>query len=261
LLVGLSMWLFGEVGNVSVLSGTLLGLHMAVLQFFGHGGFDKANTRSGKILLVGFSFMCMLCLASYTANLSSFLLMSSMDTGLRGVDDAVQQGVKLCVLEPLAGLVVGSHPQAANMLVKLDTWGHVLDAYHAGECGGMLMSVKKLMYARSATPPFDRHGEKGHCDLRYVGDPAVTVPYATPISRDIENALNYVWARERFAGKAEEFKRSHPVPPNSCPAMTGLREGAVAMRASDFLGAFLLFFIIFAVAGSIFFWKHGMGAL
>merc|ERR1719499_1267195 len=101
------------------------------------------------------------------------------------------------------------------------------------------------MYARSATPPFDRHGEKGHCDLRYVGEPALSIPYAIPISRDIEMAINYVWSREKFAGTAEEFKRAHPVPPSQCPPMTGLREGAVALQASDFLGAFLIFVAIF----------------
>merc|ERR1712039_450408 len=75
--VGFAMWLFGEVGNMHPVKGIVVGVRMASMKMLDHGGFESAKTRSGNALLIGFGVICMLALASYTANLASFLLMAN----------------------------------------------------------------------------------------------------------------------------------------------------------------------------------------
>jgi hypothetical protein len=47
-LVGSTMWLSGEVGNIGFIKGSVVGLPMSLMTFIAHGGgWGSMKTRSG----------------------------------------------------------------------------------------------------------------------------------------------------------------------------------------------------------------------
>merc|ERR1740121_2339836 len=236
------MWLYGEVGSYNILTGTLMGLHMAGMKFMGHGGgWDSAKTRSGNTLLFGFTFLCMLGLASYTANLSSFLLMANLHTGVNSLQGAIDKGMMICTLQPNQQLFEDSYPRTAPLLVPSENWPEMLDNFKNGKCEALLMPTDKLQLMRAGVEPYDKYGKKGNCDLRKVGEVLMAVPVATPINRDLDHAFSYVWSKEKFAGKMKKYKSQRNLPTPECATQDGLRAGATPMGVGDLVGA--LFFV------------------
>jgi len=116
------------------------------MKFLGQGKDHDAKTKGGQIVLLGFSFMCMLGAASYTANLSSFLLMSNLDTGIKDIYHAIEQKKKVCALEPLKGLMLGRYPKAEKIMVWVAWFDEAMKKMDDGECDGMLLNENE--YAR-----------------------------------------------------------------------------------------------------------------
>lgn len=239
--VGFFMWLFGEVGDYGIVKGTVMGVQYSALKFMGHGGgLDSAKSRSGNFLLLGFTFLSMLGLASYTANLSSFLLMANLHTGLKSLDAAIDNEIMICALQSTETMLREGIPKIEPVLYPVENWMPMLDAFKSKKCGAMLMHTEQFKRMRAAVPPFDRHGKLGMCNLRKVGEPVLALPNAAPISRDLDHAYGYLWAREKITGKIDGFKKNYPQPYTECPKQEGMVEGAKSMEPGDLLGGLLI---------------------
>ena len=92
-----------KVGNI---------LYLGYAQFTGGGGFAP-ETGFGKGLLLSYSFLIMLLVSAYTANLATFLIQQAV-SGLDSLQDAVDQGVGVCVYDGTAPheWLVSAYPKA-----------------------------------------------------------------------------------------------------------------------------------------------------
>jgi len=229
-------------------SGVMMGSYLASKKFMGHGSHETSTTRSGHLLLFGFSFFCMLGLASYTANFTSFLLMKNLHKGIKDLDDAISRDVKICALQSSTSMLVASYPKLRSLLVPQDRHDSAVNAFHAGNCGALFLPPEQLASAYAASPPFDKHGDLGHCNLHQVGDVVLAIPQAMPIKRDLDHALSYVWSREIFSGELKRIEQSYPIPKSKCPQQEWLTEGASPMTVGDLLGGFLVMAFLLVVS-------------
>jgi len=224
------------------------GLQLAALKFMGHGGgWESSRTRSGHFLMFGFSFLCMLGLASYTANLSSFLLMQNLQTGIKDINDAINSNVKICAVQSSVGMLIASYPKLQPLVVPQPDSLTMMDAFLAGTCDALTTSPDELAQAHAAIAPYDQHGPQGYCNLQRVGDVVLAIPVAIPISRDLDHALSYVWSRVKYSGKMEHFKEQYPTPPSKC-SHGGLKEGATPMNVGDMLGGLFVVALVLVVS-------------
>lgn len=105
-------------------------LYLAVAQFTGGGGYAP-ETGFGKGLLISYSFIILLLGAAYTANLATFLITNSV-SGLDSLQDAVDQGERICVYGESAPdeWIRAAHPSAHVVPISGDAWAGLA----AGEC-------------------------------------------------------------------------------------------------------------------------------
>jgi len=188
--------------------------------------------------------LCMLGLASYTANLSSFLLMQNLETGIKDFNDAMNKNVKICVVQAMEDMLISSYPKVQPLLVPQSAGDKSVAAFHEGKCDAVLTSPWFLDEAYAAEPPYDKHGLQGHCNLQQVGEPILAIPLAIPISRDLDHALSYVWSRSKYSGKMEQLKKQYPAPSSKCSNQGGLKEGATPMDVGDMLGGLLAVLLV-----------------
>jgi hypothetical protein len=113
---------------------------------FTGGGSPEPSKYSTKLLNMGFYFVILIIMASYTANMATFLLASPANTDLQSIDDAAQQSARICVLSgssaqstmkaayPTIQLVVDSTLKAASDLPS------VFAKLQAGDCDGVVIA-------------------------------------------------------------------------------------------------------------------------
>ena len=72
----------------------------AVLGFFAAGTETEKEpmTWGGRFTLLAIAVQIFLTTASYTANLTNFLVRDGFDTVVDNIDEAIQQRVEICVL-------------------------------------------------------------------------------------------------------------------------------------------------------------------
>jgi len=194
------------------------------------------------------AFFCFLGLASYTANFTSFLLMNNLHKGIQGLDDAISKDVNICVASAATDALIAAYPKLRSLLVHQDSHHAAVNAFHAGNCGALFLPTVELARAYAAVPPYNQHGDSGHCSLRRVGDVVLAIPTAMPIRRDLDHSLSYVWSREKFKGELNRIEQNYPIPRSNCLEQEWLKKGTSPMTVGDLSGGFLIMAIAFIVS-------------
>jgi len=239
--VGFAMWMFGEVPDKPPLMGSIIGMRQAAMQFLGQGREQDAKTKGGRIVILGFSFMCMLGAASYTANLSSFILMSNLEVGVTDISYAIEKKKKVCVLEPLKDMMLGRYPKADKIMVWVSWFDEAMEKMDAGECQGMLLNENEYARMFGNVDFWGKTGNpKQHCGKMRVGDVVLSVPLGFPIRREIEKAIGYVMVKSQVDGILSKLISKYPPPDPECDHVNGLKKRVMALEPSDLVGVIIL---------------------
>jgi len=244
LIVGVVMWALGEVGDVNILKGSLMGLQQAMMKFLGQEGFRQSSTKGGKIIIFGFGFLCMLGGASYTASLSSFLLMSNLETGIKGIEDAIDQGVKICALEPLKLPLLVRYPALKGLVVAVDWFDTGVNLMDDGKCQAVILNENEYAMMRAGAGYYGKDvpgkGKEAHCNKVMVGDVVLTLALAMPLRTGLERAMGYMIAEAKTEGKLEELFKQYPLPETVCPHAVPFKDAADSLVPSDLSGVIVL---------------------
>jgi hypothetical protein len=267
--IGFSMWLFGEISGpdataapgtkpISKLAkevavGTLIGMKAAVQTFVGQGKL-KVKSKPAGIVLAGFGFLCMVGGASYTASLSSALLLSSLKTQFTDVADAVMQKASICVPASLETILTAKFPEGADLWVTIPTHGigNITAEMDAGSCSCMILSQQWYDAMRAGAVPFD---EK-HCRKVKVGDSIISIPLAAPIRPDLNQAMAHLMAEARFDGVHNALAEKYPPLESDCPPIAGLKAKFEGLKPQDLSACFLFTWIAIAVAIFVHKWQQ-----
>jgi hypothetical protein len=124
------------------------------------------KTFPGKVLLASWAWCAMLIVASYTANLASFLTVKQTHTGFTDIHEAVRQKKKICMLEniPLHEWFDSKFSQYKEVVLS-DSFATQKLAIKSGKCQAVLMNRFEfdLLTADPAVDPA--------CTWQIVGQP------------------------------------------------------------------------------------------
>jgi len=242
LTLGASLWLFGDVGNVSLPRGIVMGFHLALMKFLGQAKFE-GGTKPGKIALFGFAFLCLLGTASYTANLASFLLVSNLDLGIKDMDDAIKQRKTIGLFGSMGDMMKGAYPASNGLHIYFNSYLKMVEAVDGGLADTAMISQNAYTMMIAGKPPFS----KAYCDLHALEKPVMAIPVAWPIQVPLEQPIGYRVTQYKLQGGMRELVEKYPDPPAVCKAQ-GALAAAESMAPSDLTGVVAIMGVCYGIA-------------
>jgi len=247
LTLGASLWLFGDVGNVSLPRGIVAGFHLALMKFLGQAKFE-GGTKPGKIALFGFAFLCLLGTASYTANLASFLLVSNLDLGIKDMDDAIKQRKTISLFGSMGDMMKGAYPASNGLHIYFNSYLKMVEAVDGGLADTAMISQNAYTMMKAGKPPFS----KAYCDLHALEKPVMAIPVAWPIQVPLEQPIGYRVTQYKLQGGMRQIVEKFPDPPAVCKAQ-GALAAAESMAPSDLTGVVAIMGVCYGIAFAVHF--------
>jgi len=210
------------------------------------GGIAHApQTVAGKIISTGYTFLILIVLAGYTANLAAFRTVSMKSSEFESMMDIVDKGKSVCVTRVVTPAVRAQYPninliQYANDDKTLD--GFVASGVKEG-CQGSLLNQKQFEATQT--------GEL--CKLEFVGPTAYTVPVALGVRAHVpwSYELDHYVDHYRFNGKLAEWLTADRKTSN-CPAVDESDDDTPRLDIKQMIGG-LAFCAIFCGLGCLVF--------
>ena len=96
---------------------------------------------------LGYGFFVLITISSYTANLATILVAKSNKQGISSIQDAIDQGVTICVLQAVERQVSALFPKAKWHMVSSSS--AQVQALNLGTCGAALIHEQRIKKAWS----------------------------------------------------------------------------------------------------------------
>lgn len=237
LAVGFMMWWVGEVGPMPLWSGMFFATGISIMRV-GNGGIEKSKTRMGKIFLVGFGIFTMQVLATYTANLTSLLVLDSSGLEVSSIEEAAAKDKRVCVPSMLLGSLNGAFPAYKDIFVEITgTLEGPIEGMDIGKCDAAVSY--ESMYARSQSGEFPF--SKAHCDKAIIKkEVLLTLSISTPVNRDVESTWTYLQTKLELKGEFQRLWQDTRFAPKKaiCKDRGEILDEAVALKPTDLLAVF-----------------------
>lgn len=150
----------------------------AAFNFTSHTHLPASNKTHVQIFAFSLSFLALVIITSYTANLTSFLVVDKKPHRYNSIEEAVRSGARICVwsgtasetrlksMFPTAAFVPRSHEKES------------LQSLHNDICDVAVVSI-------SGWSTYQRQTDvNGQCDLEWVGRPVVRAPAGVVVQAD-----------------------------------------------------------------------------
>jgi hypothetical protein len=108
----------------------------AIMSLLG-GGVDfstGSNTVGGRLATVGFAFFILVSVSTYTAIVINIMTYNGVKNDVSTIEDAIDQNMKICVMEALSSELIGKYPEAADLLIRSSSDDLVLQNMDEGKC-------------------------------------------------------------------------------------------------------------------------------
>mmetsp|Transcript_39368 Transcript_39368/g.64495 ORF Transcript_39368/g.64495 Transcript_39368/m.64495 type:complete len:582 (-) Transcript_39368:327-2072(-) len=135
----------------------------------GSGGFDEdIKSPIARSIILSWSFVVLVSVSSYTANLTTFLVNSdSVEYGVESLASAISSRTALCYTDStVKDLVTEEYPRV-NWYTSNGTWASINEALDDGSCGGLLLD--------DATFVLTRMQGRFTCDMVVIDDSVIEV--------------------------------------------------------------------------------------
>jgi glutamate receptor, ionotropic, invertebrate len=172
-------------------------LYFKIISFLGGAPVHVPETPQGRVISTSFGFFILVIVASYTANLASFLVIQSVHGQFDSIETGVQMGVKFCGQAALQSTIVAQYPQLARIYIPKKNTIAALHAMEEGECGAAIVSKNDLDYARRGRGLSEGEDVTVHCNKVQVGDVVFSLGNGLPVSPDMHRAVS--WATVHYA--------------------------------------------------------------
>lgn len=195
--------------------GALKGSYVAVMNFLAGGPVHLPHTQAGRFISMGIAFFVLIVLATYTANLASFLISDRSSGPISDLESALAKGLTVAIAEVPLRMLSPEYPGLADPGAHLVVpEGKEAAAIHSGraDVGIVAKSTLAKMYAGTTVTndcegqaagdhkdlcPLDSDGSLDlgrDCDLQWVGEKLASLNVAVPVSKKHASALS--WATE-----------------------------------------------------------------
>lgn len=135
----------------------------------GSGGFDDdIKSPIARSIILSWSFVVLVAVSSYTANLTTFLVNShSSEYGVESLVSAISGRTALCYTDSTVKELVTEEYPRVNWYTTNGTWASIKEALDEGSCGGLLLD--------DATFVLSRMQGRFTCDMIVVDDSVIEV--------------------------------------------------------------------------------------
>jgi len=221
-MVGLTLSLFGEFEGVGIVKSIIMAQFLAFLKLLGQTGWGRLHTVASGFVASGFGFVCMVSLTSYMANTAAMMVSADVHPAFENIEDALMQGARICVLEPLTGPLVGRYPLAAELIVTTGWFDESIAKMDAGECDAMLLNENEYTRMHGGVDYYGTGagGKKAHCNKIRVGPVVLTMPVAMPLHKDITFAMSYMVTKASANGAWETAALKYKLTSDVCKVAT-----------------------------------------
>ena len=187
--MGLVTWVWAHTQGLS--NAVYLGFSGLV----GGAAITECKAAEGRFISLGFGVFIL----SFITAITGVVAANSVNThyaGLHSIDDAIAQGVTVCVEQTISLELASKYPELKCHVIT-DAQS-ITEAMAAGKCGAMLMTDNQwLTEIRSETP---------QCDKNKVGSVAFTVPNTIPVRTEYIPVMSWVLLKARSKGWVEQEK-------------------------------------------------------
>jgi len=170
-----------------------LAAYNAALSFFSQERITERDPSSwgGRFTLLAIAVQVLLTGASYTANLTNFLVRGSSSLAVESMHEVITKELEVCVLRNKISILEsnfgdGAIKYAIDPDTKLEGFKdrtELLLAMAEGRCSCAVVGLAE----------FDTyHGNGKHCDKKFVGTPVIELPWGIPISDKYAAPMNTV---------------------------------------------------------------------
>lgn len=184
-------------------------MYLSILSFLDAGVLvvHRPHTYGGKVFAVGLAFFACVVFASFTASTASFLIFKSRDHAVESLEEAIAEGMQICILESLLPLFLTMHPGMDGRMTGLARGRHVLAAVSDGVCGAGIVGEPLVM---------DAHADGEYCNIQRVGRPVMSFPTGVFMSERLQHAFNWGAVTRRYDGTWANL-RTRIYPSSTCP--------------------------------------------
>ena len=136
------------------------------------GRVEDGGTWAGRFTLLAIGVQILLAGASYTANLTNFLVRSGFESTIVDIEDAINQKKRICVLKNKVAILETIY-EGEVRYVSVEDRFDILEGMDAGICDCAILGLEDL---------HAYHGRGEHCAKFKVGDPVIELPWGLPVS-------------------------------------------------------------------------------
>lgn len=221
-------------------------LFKTVLAFMGHTTFDPKYLPN-RILLVSISFLFLVLLAAYTANLASFLVLANKNQkpNIMSFQDVIDYDRRVCVWKPSGDIVEIRFEYPNARYVDKPNELEVYQGLANDECEVALISVESH---RKYTNMVEYNP---NCDLKVVGLPVrkagasfalkTTADLCSSIVRDVVDLFIFEIRKD---GTLDKIKEKAYESSQKCNAAKKVEEDSQKLSLWDLSGVFIIHYAI-----------------
>lgn len=232
-------------GNPESKDGIGDNLFKSALTFAGDNAFDP-KFASNRILLVSMSFLSLILVAAYTANLASFLVAGKKNASIKNFDDVIMNKYNVCVYKGSANIVAIQNDYPTAEYVEKSGTLEVYQGLQNDDCQVALMSVDEHRGYEN-----DKKFNKD-CALEVVGTPVrqdsasfavkSSVEHCSSLLRDV---LDLFMLEIIHDGKLESIKKNSYQGSQKCGS-SEVDDGSLTLN--DLGGIFIIYYAMLVLA-------------
>jgi hypothetical protein len=155
----------------------------------------KATTPAGRIITTGYAFFILFFVANFTGQIAANTI-SERQASFTSLQDAVQNGVTLCMIEALRLPMLGRYPS-----LKVETFTNtkkVLQAMDDGICGAAVVGEDDWLNLQRK--------DDTNCNKMPIGGSVFALANALPVLKDLQPSLSWAITIASSAGWYEQEK-------------------------------------------------------
>jgi len=226
--------------ETTISRGISLSFYVAFQSMIGASSSYEAKSLGGKILNLAFGFFIMIVIASYTANLASFLVAKASTSKIDSIEAGINAGMKFCGLSAIRESLISLEPELRNLFVPVANANEALTNMDSGSCQLAILAKLNLENAQRG------EGMDAHCNKVAVGEVLLAIGNAMPIRSELQASMSWAMTLQMSSGAydlaAAQAKETY-LAPSACGAQ-GDDEVEEGMGLGEMTGVFII-----AVAG------------
>ena len=217
----------------------------SVQAFIGGGDFRHTpQSVTGWIVFVGVSFLILVTISNYTAQVTAFSVLGSKGGTIQSLEEGISRGYRFCGWGSLREPLEASYPRLKGLYIGLENGHDLFRDMDQGKCDAGIIDNMAWEVAKSGVysmpdddPRYAAHvngASRWHCDTKIKLPAAIfMIDLALAVRNDLRHPLSWAITKSKANGEWQldhDEARRRLIKPTTCSAMTD----ADAVASLDF---------------------------